>query len=56
MRMLTSFLPVIKEHPDLKFITGNVLQYLLLILKIIKRTYFAHKKRKVSSDKVVMCK
>ena len=30
-----------------------MLQDLLLILKIIKRTYIAHKKRKVSFDKVV---
>ena len=30
-----------------------MLQDLLLILKIIKRTYIAHKKRKVSSDKAV---
>ncbi len=32
-----------------------MLQDLLLILKIFKRTYIAHKKRKVSFDKVVMC-
>lgn len=31
-----------------------MLQDFLLILKIIKGTYIAHKKRKVSSDKVVM--
>ena len=53
MRTLSSFQLVIKEHPDLKFITGNVLQDLLLILKIIKRTYIAHKKRKVSSIKLL---
>ena len=32
-----------------------MLQDLLLLLKITKRAYFAHKKRKVSSDKAIIC-
>ena len=59
VRTLSPFLPVVKSvmvNPiRLKVNTRNVLQDLLLVLKINKRTYIAHEKRKVSSDKVVMC-
>ena len=47
------FFTLLKEQPDLKFKAGKVLQVLLLIIKINNRTYIAHKKKKVSFDKVV---